>query len=200
MIGSLRGIITEIEGGTVTLEVSGVGYEVQVPKTTLAQLPGINIEVTLLVRQIFREDGVSLYGFFDRFQRRMFDYLLEVKGCGPKVGLSILSTIDAEAIASAIVDGDPAVLALAPGVGPRLAERIVLELKTKAQEEVSALKIQSHTVAASSFKVKNDELVDALVGLGYKRFEAETAANEVRDRTDLVEDQLRLALQKLRKL
>lgn len=198
MIGRLRGTLVDREGGLVVVECAGVGYEVQVPESVLAHLPTIDVEVTLLVRQIFREDGVSLYGFLEPFQRRLFDLLMTVKGCGPKVGLSLLGMIGEDAVAGAIQAQDPKVLTRATGVGARLAERIILELREKIGEEQFARRVTAAAVAKAP-NAKADELVDALLALGYRRGEAESAANEARENAEGVEEQLRHALKVLRK-
>src|SRR5579862_7871035 len=135
MIGRLRGELIEIEGNMAVIDCGGVGYEVALPEAVLVQLPAPGDRVNLLTRQIFREDGVYLFGFLQPFQRRLFDLLLTVKGCGPKVGLSLLGQVGEDSIANAILAQDPKILTRATGVGPRLAERIVLELKDKIQEE-----------------------------------------------------------------
>ncbi len=196
MIGRLRGELVEVESGVALIDVGGVGYEVSVPESVLAQLAAPGNEVQVLVRQIFREDGVSLYGFATGFQRRLFDLLMTVKGCGPKVGLSLL-TLGEEIVASSILAQDSRSLSRANGVGPRLAERIILELKDKIAEETFQRKV---LVAVSDRRAQpspKDELVDALLALGYRRQEAEIAANEARSQADTVQDQLRIALREL---
>jgi Holliday junction DNA helicase RuvA len=194
LIARLRGTLIETTGAAVVLEVSGVGYEVSVPQSVLAHLPPVGEEAVLLTRQIFREDGVSLYGFFLPFQRRLFDLLLEVKGCGPKVALSLLGALGEDAIVAAITTEDPKVLARAPGIGIRLGERIILEIRDKVLEESAARRIESaHAVVV----VPDDELVTALLGLGYRRGEAERAAAEAPDGP--VEARLRSALRVLGK-
>jgi Holliday junction DNA helicase RuvA len=165
----------------------------------LVQLPPPGERVDLLTRQIFREDGVSLYGFLQPFQRRLFDLLLTVKGCGPKVGLSLIGQVGEEAVASAILVQDPKVLARATGVGPRLAERIVLELKDKMQEESVMRKIEAAMPATRRMVPVSDELVDALMALGYTRKEAELAAASARDEAESVPDQLKIALRSLQR-
>lgn len=178
------------------VECAGVGYEVQVPDSVLMHLPTIDVEVTLLTRQIFREDGVSLYGFLEPFQRRLFDLLMTVKGCGPKVGLSLIGTVGEESVAAAIQAQDARALTRASGVGARLAERIILELREKIGEEQfvrKAIAAVRHTSAPA------DELVDALLALGYRRSEAESAATEARGQAEGVEEQLRHALRVLKK-
>lgn len=180
------------------VDAGGVGYEVQLPDAVIVQLPPIGEQVSLLIRQIFREDGVSLYGFLLPFQRRLFDLLLSVKGCGPKVGLALIGQVGEDAVAAAILAQDPKTLTRASGVGARLAERIILELKDKIQEEAFLKRIQA---AAPSKKAPpiEDELVDALLNLGYRRNEAEAAAHEARGQADDVSDQIKLALRRLQR-
>ena len=180
------------------VECAGVGYEVQVPESVMVQLPTLDVEITLLTRQIFREDGVSLYGFLEAFQRRLFDLLMTVKGCGPKVALSLIGSIGEDAVAGAIQTQDVKALVRAPGVGARLAERIILELREKIGEEQFARRI-SAAAAVRTHAAPADELVDALLALGYRRTEAESAAADARQQAEGVEDQLRFALKVLKK-
>ncbi len=198
MIGRLRGELLDVEGSLVVVDAGGVGYEVQVPDAVIVQLPKIGERVDLLIRQIFREDGVSLYGFLLPFQRRLFDLLLSVKGCGPKVGLALIGQVGEDAVANAILGQDSRSLIRATGVGARLAERIILELKDKIQEESLLRKISSAT-APKKVAVPSDELVDALLSLGYRRNEAETAADEARSQASDVQDQLKIALRLLQR-
>ncbi len=198
MIGRLRGELLSIEGGLATVDCAGVGYEVSLPDLAVLQLPAVGESVDLLTRQIFREDGVTLYGFTAPFQRRLFDLLLSVKGCGPRIALALIGQVGEDAVATAIVAQDARVLARATGVGARLAERINLELKDKMAEE----RFQQRVVASSARPArpeKADELVDALVALGYRRNEAETAAETAREGATTVEDQLKLALRSLQR-
>ena len=171
MIGRLRGDLVELEGSLALVDVGGVGYEVTVPESVLVQFPNLGESVELLIRQIIREDGVTLYGFLLSFQRRLFDLLLSVKGCGPKVGLALIGQVGEDAVASAIIAQDPRVLARATGVGARLAERIILELKDKVSEESFQRRILSAT-PVRKITAPADELVDALLALGYRRTEA----------------------------
>jgi len=196
MIGRLRGELLSVENGLATVDCGGVGYEVSLPELSVLQLPAIGELVDLMTRQIFREDGVSLYGFTAPFQRRLFDLLLSVKGCGPRIALALIGQVGEDAVATAIVAQDARVLSRATGVGARLAERIILELKEKMAEE----QFQQRVVGASQKPtrvVKADELVDALLALGYRRNEAETAAESAREGADNVEEQLKLALRSL---
>jgi Holliday junction DNA helicase RuvA len=198
MIGRLRGELLEIEGAMVVVDAGGVGYEVLVPDAVIIQMPQIGERVDLLIRQIFREDGVSLYGFLKPFQRRLFDLLLSVKGCGPKVGLALIGQVGEDSVASAILAQDSKVLVRATGVGARLGERIILELKDKIQEETFLRKIESATPVRKP-AAPTDELVDALLTLGYRRNEAEGAASEAREQANDVQDQIKIALRLLQR-
>lgn len=199
MIGRLRGELIEVDGNLAVVDCGGVGYEVALPEAVLVQLPAPGEPVDLLTRQIFREDGVSLYGFLQPFQRRLFDLLLTVKACGPKVALSLLGQVGEEGVASAILLQDAKVLTRATGVGPKLAERIVLELKDKIQEEAVMRKIEASIPPARAAVRVSDELVEALMALGYTRREAETAAAGARHEADGVPDQLKVALRSLQR-
>lgn len=194
MIGRLRGELAGLEGSVALVDCAGVGYEVSVPDHVAMALPREGESVTLLVRQIVREDGSSLYGFLVPFQRRMFDLLLEVKGCGPKVAMALLGQLGENAVASAILSQDAKMLARASGVGARLAERILLELKGKVAQESLIQKIEASSPRSTA---ADPELVDALLALGYRRVEAEDAAAKASG-SDL-EARLRDALQLLRK-
>jgi Holliday junction DNA helicase RuvA len=199
MIGRIRGELLGIEGGMAVVDCGGVGYEVLVPDSVMLRMPPIGERADLLTRQVFREDGVTLYGFLDTFQRKLFDLLLSVKGCGPRIGLALIGQLGEDAVAGAIVGQDSRALARATGVGPKLAERIILELKDKMAEET----LHRRAVASISGKPAKqeppDELVDALIALGYKRTEVDAVAGNARDSADTVEDQLRFALRKLQK-
>ncbi|HVT11421.1 MAG TPA: Holliday junction branch migration protein RuvA [Fimbriimonadaceae bacterium] len=199
MIGRLRGELIEVEGSFAVIDCGGVGYEVALPEAVLVQLPPPGERVDILTRQIFREDGVFLYGFLQPFQRRLFDLLLTVKACGPKVALSLLGQVGEEAVASAILVQDPKALTRASGVGPKLAERIVLELKDKMQEEAAMRKIEAAIPAARPRQAPADELVEALMALGYTRKEADVAAAGARDAAEAVPDQLKIALRSLQR-
>ena len=198
MIARLRGEVLEISGSTIVVDAGGVGYEVSLPDSVLLQCPPVGERVELLTRQIFREDGVSLYGFLVPFQRRIFDLLLEVKGCGPKVGLALIGQLGEDTVASAIVSQEPKILARATGVGPRLAERIILELKEKIPQEQLVQKIEASTRKPAPMLIE-DELVDALLTLGYRRGEAESAAEKAKEATDDLQSQIREALRILKK-
>jgi Holliday junction DNA helicase RuvA len=176
------------------VECGGVGYEVLVPESVLVQMPPPGEEVDLRIRQIFREDGVSLYGFQEAFQRRLFDLLLSVKGCGPKIGLALIGQLGEQGIVGAIASQDARSLSRAQGVGPRLAERILLELKDKIAEESLMRRAADSVQRRVPPIMPADDLVDALLSLGYRRQEAESAAREVREESDDLQTQIKSAV------
>lgn len=199
MIARLRGELLELEGNRAVVDAGGVGYEVLLPDIAAMGLPALGTRVDLLTRQIFREDGVTLYGFVAPFQRRLFDLLLEVKGCGPKLALSLIGQLGEDVVASAIVGQDARTLSRASGVGARLAERIILELKEKMAQETFEQRVMASVPTKKAKAPATDELVDALLALGYRRNEAESAAEAARDQAETVEDQLKLALKSLQR-
>jgi Holliday junction DNA helicase RuvA len=176
------------------INVNGVGYEVFVPDPVYLQLPLPGEPVELYTRMMVREDSISLCGFWTAYQRRLFDLLLGVSGCGVKSALSLLG-LGEETVATAIAGSDGRMLARATGVGAKLAEKIIIDLKGKVQEEQLIHRATSNTRAAVKI---DDELVDALLALGYRRNEAEVAADKARGQAETVEEQLRLALRELR--
>lgn len=198
MIGRLRGELIEVEANRALVECAGVGYEVQIPESVAALLPPTGETVTLLTRQTFREDAVVLYGFTEPFQRRLFDLLLTVTGCGPKAAMALIGQLGEDSVATAIVAQDTRVLRRATGVGAKLAERILLELKDKMQEETFMRKVGA-AVRPTKPAPTDDELVEALLALGYRRNEAEGAAERARDQAEDVQGQIRAALTLLTK-
>jgi Holliday junction DNA helicase RuvA len=194
MIGRLRGTVLETSGNLVTIDVGGVGYEVLVPDSVLVHVGREGAGADLRIRQVFREDGVTLYGFAEPGQRRLFDLLMEVKGCGPKIGLALLGQLGEETVTAAIAGQDARQLARATGVGPRLAERIILELKDKIAEEV----LLTRATGSKPKATPDDEVVEALIALGYRRNEAESAADSAGSE-GTVEERIRAALRVLGK-
>jgi holliday junction DNA helicase RuvA len=195
LIGRLRGTLLEISGGLVTIDVGGVGYEVSAPDSLILSLPAIGEPLEVFIRQVFREDGTSLYAFRDSAERALFDLLTEVKGCGPKIGLSLLGTLGEETILQAILNQEARTLARASGVGPRLAERILLELKDKVKQEALIRRASSSTRPAVQSSA--DEVAEALVALGFRKSEIDSVLGDLEG--DSTEERVRSALKRLRK-
>ena len=200
MIARLRGELLECGSGRIVVDAGGVGYEALVAEAVLLQMPPLGQQVDIHVRQVIREDSSTLYGFLDPFERRIFDLLTEVKGCGPKTALALLSDVGASPASHAIATQDVKALCQASGVGPKLAERILLELKDKIREEELVRRMTSSGARAVVQPIlPKDELVDALLALGYRRQEAEIAAAGARESAESIEDQLKEALRSLRR-
>ena len=169
------------------------------PESVLLAVGKVGKSVDLRIRQVFREDGHYLFGFLNSEQRQLFDMLTGVKGCGAKISMAVIGELGELGAVSAIATQDAIMLARTPGIGPRLAERIIVELKDKVQE----LALLQKVAVVSSNGFINDpsigEVVDALLALGYRRQEAEMAAFEVRSEAEDTEGQLRAALRRLAK-
>ncbi len=180
MIGKLRGTVDAVGADHAIVDVNGVGYEVACSSRTLAALPAPGEAVTLSIETHVREDAIKLYGFLSEAERGWFRLLQSVQGVGAKVALSILSTLDAGQIANAIALQDRAMMARAPGVGPKVALRIVNELKDKAPP--LAISAAASLAAAPANGAKQApavspaaEAVSALVNLGYAPLQANAA-------------------------
>lgn len=169
MIALLRGALVEKGIDHVLLDVAGVGYRVAVSLNTLAALPATGGAATLHTELIVREDSLSLVGFATVEERAAFHLVTSVQGIGPKLAMSILSTMDAAALGSAIRDGDHGRLTKIPGIGKKTAERLVLELRDKFGAATSSAP-QGRGLGGSQ------AVSSALVNLGYKPAEAERAA------------------------
>lgn len=184
MIARLRGVADSIEDGRCIIDVNGVGYQVFCSTNTLAALPdGL---VTLLIEMQVREDAITLYGFISQSEQAWFRLLTTVQGVGAKVALGILSALSPDQLIGAITGQDKAGLTRAPGVGPKLALRILTELREKA-----AAMPGGGAAALPALPVARGALADALsalVNLGYRRLEAEQAlAKAVEAHGDSVE-------------
>ncbi|MCU0315688.1 MAG: Holliday junction branch migration protein RuvA [Fimbriimonadaceae bacterium] len=196
MIARLRGEVLESWGNSLVVDCAGVGYEVVVPESVLAEMGIVGAKIDLFVRQIVREDDLSLYGFQNKEQRALFDLLREVKGCGSRISLNAIGTLGERGTVEAIARQDAKALALTPGIGARLAERIIVELKDK----VGGLHLASLAASQGPNPTQsqpNQDLVEALVSLGYRRPEAESAAQLASEQDGSFEDRLRFALRSL---
>lgn len=177
MIVRLTGLVDDVGLDGVMLDVQGVGYQIQVSTRTRAGLPGKGETASLLTEMQIREDHWSLFGFIDRAERDWFRTLTTVQGVGGRVALAILSVLSPEHLTRAILAQDKASLARADGVGPKLAARLVTELKDKAAAHGLAPAAPTGMVMAVP-PVANDltgpaeDAVSALVNLGYRRPEA----------------------------
>jgi len=178
MIGKLKGTIDSYGEDHVILDVHGVGYQVHCPSRILQGLPRAGEAAVLFIETIVREDMIRLYGFAAEAEREWFRILMTVQGVGAKVALGILGILKASEVANAIALGDKAVITRAPGVGKRVAERIVAELKDKAPGLAT---VDAGTIAVSQNVADNvaarpvAEAVSALTNLGYAQAQANAA-------------------------
>ena len=196
MIYCLTGKIVKKSMNAVVLSCGGVGYYAQCPASVAGALPGVGREATIYTVMSVTENDVSLYGFATEDQQACFEMLTAVSGVGPKVGLAILSVMEPERVALAISAGDHKAFKAASGVGPKLAQRIVLELKDKVAkgfvdgislEDVAGASAQTPAAQSSS------QAIAALVSLGYSQSEAALAVSKI-DATLPVEEIIKLAL------
>ncbi|WP_422035111.1 Holliday junction branch migration protein RuvA [Reyranella sp.] len=174
MIAKLKGLVDSVDTDSAVIDVGGVGYLVSASARTLRDL-AVGGPATMLVETIVREDAIALYGFLATKERDWFRILTTVQGVGARVALSILSTLSPDEIARAIAAQDRSTLSRPPGVGPKLAARLVTELKDKAAAfGIAPAPAQDGkpAEAASPAGSINEDAVSALVNLGYKRVEA----------------------------
>ena len=192
MIGALRGKVEAKTPGQVLVDVGGVVYEVAVSLQSFARLPAEGATVRLDVVTHLREDGITLFGFLDRAEKSVFNLLRLVNGVGPKLALNILSGLPAAELRSALASGDVQRLVRVPGVGKKIAERLVLELRERAREEEVASGVEPVT---SDVERRNQEAISALVNLGYRRPDAEKVLADVAAEVPL-EEAIRDALRR----
>ena len=174
MIAHLRGSILEKHPNRIVLDVNGVGYDVFVPLSTFYGLGEPGADIALRIHTHVREDAFMLYGFATLLEQQIFERLIGVSGIGPKLALAVLSGIEPPEFIRAIERGDLARLTAIPGVGKKTSERIVLELKDRLPRVQAAAAVAGG--AASEAPVLRDDVVSALVNLGYHRPLAEKAA------------------------
>ncbi|MGH2636092.1 MAG: Holliday junction branch migration protein RuvA [Actinomycetota bacterium] len=167
MIAFLEGRVADKSGGRVTIDVGGVGYDVQVPSSTLAQLPPLGTRARVHTRMVARDDAMTLYGFSSADERELFDLLVTVSGIGPKVALSFLSVLSPDALRRAVRAGDVAALTLVPGVGKKSAQRVVLDLKDRLGGDVIVLDgpLSDVREALLSLGLSPQEASEAMAGL-----------------------------------
>ena len=176
MIGKLKGVVDQAGEEDLILDVNGVGYLVTASARTLRALPAAGEAAELLIETHVREDAIRLYGFLTAGEREWFRLLQSVQGVGAKVALAILGALSPEALSAAIARQDKAMMARAPGVGPKLAARLVLELKDKAPAFDAAEFVHERRVeGAAGLPRAAEDAILALVGLGYARPQAAAA-------------------------
>ena len=188
MIATLRGEVSQIEENALIIEVGGVGLRVFVPAPVRGRLK-VGEMVLLYTHLVVREDALTLYGFESQSDRELFNLLLGVDGVGPKVALSVLSTLTLDAVQRAVFTEEPELLSRVPGVGKKTSQKIILYLHDRLKPTDALAKI-------AALSDKDSEVLAALTALGYSVVEAQTALQSLpKDAPDDVEERLRMALQ-----
>ncbi|MHC5351861.1 Holliday junction branch migration protein RuvA [Metapseudomonas furukawaii] len=197
MIGRLRGNLAEKQPPHLILDVNGVGYELEVPMTTLYRLPSVGEPVTLHTHLVVREDAHLLYGFFEKRERELFRELIRLNGVGPKLALALMSGLEVDELVRCVQAQDTSTLVKIPGVGKKTAERLLVELKDrfKAWESMPTIAtlVVEPRVGAAAPSAENDALA-ALVALGFKPQEASRAVSAIREEGLSSEEMIRRAL------
>jgi holliday junction DNA helicase RuvA len=190
MIGRLRGTLVAKQPPWIVLDVAGVGYELEVPMSTLYDLPETGREVALLTHYAIKEDTAALYGFLREEERALFRNLQKVSGIGARIALAVLSGVSTAEFARLVHDGDIAALTRIPGIGKKTAERIVVELR----DRVDAMALQTQPRGQGKPLSPQEEAVAALQQLGYKPAEAARLAQDAAVEGDSAEAIIRKAL------
>jgi Holliday junction DNA helicase RuvA len=179
VIGRLRGTLAEKQPPHLILDVNGLGYELEVPMTTLYRLPAVGETVMLHTHLVVREDAQLLYGFFERRERELFRELIRLNGVGPKLALALMSGLDVDELVRCVQAQDTSALVKIPGVGKKTAERLLVELKDrfKAWETVPSLfqLVPNGPQGPAPVHSAETDAVSALISLGYKPQEASRA-------------------------
>lgn len=184
MIGRIRGNLVHKQPPDILVEVGGVGYELQVPMTTLFLLPELGAEVSLVTHFVVREDAQLLYGFIDERDRALFRQLIKVSGVGPKLALTILSGMDSASFARCVQRDDISALVALPGVGKKTAERLLVEMRDKLKDWLGQMQTELPSGSGASVDSASDRVGDAesaLISLGYKPAEAARVVAAVND-------------------
>ncbi|KIH81982.1 Holliday junction branch migration protein RuvA [Pseudomonas batumici] len=200
MIGRLRGTLAEKQPPHLILDVNGLGYELEVPMTTLYRLPSVGEPLTLHTHLVVREDAQLLYGFVGKRERDFFRELIRLNGVGPKLALALMSSLEVDELVRCVQAQDTSALVRVPGVGKKTAERLLVELKDrfKAWETVPSMfaLVPNQPDGAPAVPVASAETdaVSALISLGYKPQEASKAVSAIKDKGLSSEDMIRRAL------
>ena len=203
MIGRIKGTLVSKQTQLVTVDVNGIGYEINVPMNTLFQLPEVGCEVVLNTHFVVREDAQLLYGFYELKERSLFRILIKINGVGPKMGLAILSGMSANELASCVHNNDLKAMVRLPGVGKKTAERLIIELRDKLKDwelDYGNTLNDPQTATGSTQSSTIQDAESALISLGYKPQDASkgvaAAARQLEQNDQAIESEtlIRLAL------
>ena len=191
MISYITGILEDMSPGMVVVDNHGIGYQMMVPMRG-ESFPKIGQEIKIYTHMHVREDDVSLFGFLSKEEKEAFELLIGVNGIGPKVGLSVLSTLSVYELKMAVISEDVKTISKTPGLGPKGAKKLILELKDKLSFE----ELEEDGVGAEIFDTSADSsdsvmiTIEGLVSLGYSKSEAAIAVNKVEGAADLAPEEL----------
>ena len=174
MIGYLKGRLFRKKPNTIILDVNGIGYEVSIPLSTFYELPDEGSEISLNIHTHVREDALLLYGFHTQREKELFLKLITISGIGPKLAVVILSGAQVEELAASISEGNYSRLTSIPGIGRKTAERMVLELKSQMTPFLLPGQVET-AQEEKAFSAVEEDVLSALVNLGYPRAAAEKA-------------------------
>ena len=181
MISYIKGILEDMSPGMVVVDNHGIGYQMMVPMRG-ESFPKIGQEIKIYTHMHVREDDVSLFGFLSKEEKEAFELLIGVNGIGPKVGLSVLSTLSVYELKMAVISEDVKTISKTPGLGPKGAKKLILELKDGVGAEIFDTSVDS----SDSVMIT----IEGLVSLGYSKSEAAIAVNKVEDAKDLTPEEL----------
>ena len=197
MFHHISGKVTEISANLAVLDCHGIGFGISVTTYTAASLKK-GETATLFIREQIREDAFDLFGFANLREKSCFEMLISVSGVGPKAALSILSAATPEALAMAVISGDEKALTIAPGIGKKIAQRILLELKDKMSKETGGIVLGTPSVSGGSVgSSKLSDAASALAVLGYGNSEISQALKDIDLEALPLEDIVRQALKKM---
>ena len=200
MIGQIRGKLIEKNPPEILIEVGGITYELQIPMSTLYQLPELGRDVLLHTHFVVREDAQLLYGFYDKGDKAMFRALIRVNGVGPKLALGILSSMDVNEFVRTVRNNDVTTMVNLPGIGKKTAERLIIEMRDRLSEwDTSASSPTSASLGLAEAGIKKDAET-ALIGLGYKPPQATRAISQVlKDNPEISDNEelIRLSLKSM---
>ncbi len=196
MIGYLRGKIINLEMETVILEINGIGFEIELAGFT--KLPSLGEEIEIFIYTYVREDAIKLFGFSQKRDKELFEILITVNGIGPRAALNIINSMPTDRFISAILQENQPVLKEITGIGPKTAQRLILELQSKLKEFAAGLNTSQNFPAHSSGD--RDDIIDALLSLGYNEKEIVRTLQEIKfDKDIAVSEKIRLVLSYLGK-
>jgi Holliday junction DNA helicase RuvA len=198
MIGYLEGEVIDAEINKIILEINGVGYELEL--AGFKSQPHVGEEIEVFTYTYVREDALKLFAFPEKMGKELFEILITVNGIGPSAGLNILNTMPASRFVSAIMQKNEAVLKEISGIGPKTAQRLILELQNKLEEFAYLQSDNDKSTAGSAVDEDRQDVVDALTALGYKISEINRALREVEFESEInVSEKIRLVLNQLGK-